>query len=431
MRILYDFFFLAFSLLYIPGLLIKGKLRKNFTEKLGRVPRSVTRFKRPVWIHAVSVGEAAVAARLAAGIKSGHPDIPVVVSTTTLTGNDMIKKAGKGSVDAVFYYPLDLSCIVSSVVRKIDPRLYVMIETELWPNMLRTLKSHKVPVVLANGRISDASFRNYRRIKFITGKMLSCVSAACVQTERDAEKIKYLGKHADNVFVCGNMKFDATLRDLKTPLFTKEQMGFGADDMVIIAGSTHFPEESMIMDAFVELRKNFRELRLVIVPRHIERKDAIRIYAEKLALKSIFFSDIMSSSENAGLKPDVIIVDTIGHLKDLYGIATLVFIGGSMVKKGGQNPIEAALWKKAVVFGPNMSNFREISKIFMENDAAMKVRDASELEAVFKDLLANISKRERMAANAGRVIKENTGAVQKTVAILDKYLKGTESGGTR
>ena len=428
MRILYDIFFTVFSVFYIPGLLIKGKLHRGFAEKFGGLPEGVTRLKNPVWIHAVSVGEATVAARLAAGIKEGHPEIPVVVSTTTRTGNDMIKKVGKGVVDAVFYYPIDISGIVSGVVRKIRPRLYVMVETELWPNMMEALSAAGVPVVLANGRISDNSVRKYSRIRFVTKKIFKCVTAACAQTEKDAEKIRSLGAPADRVFVCGNMKFDATLPAGKAPVFTKEQFGFGPKDRVIIAGSTHFPEESAIMDIFVKLRETFRDLKLVIVPRHIERKEAIRIYAGKLKLKNVFFSEISASKNRAVPGTDAVIVDTIGHLKDLYCIATMVFIGGSMSRKGGQNPIEAALWKKAVIFGPDMSNFREISKIFVENRAAVKVNNARELEVAFKELLEDEGKRENIASNAGRVIKESSGAVRKTLGILDKYLGNNGDG---
>lgn len=422
MRFLYDIFFLIFSVFYIPGLLIKGKLHKDFAQKFGRLPGDVTCLKKPVWIHAVSVGEAAVAAELASGIKRRHPARAVVVSTTTRTGNDMIKKKGKGAVDAVIYYPFDLGVVVSRVVKSIDPALYVMVETELWPNLLNELALREIPVVLANGRISDSSFRNYNRIKFVTRNILRCITAACVQTDADAEKIKALGADADRIFVCGNMKFDAVLFQEKVPEFSKEQLGFGKDDAVIVAGSTHFPEEKIIQDAFVELRGIFSDLKLVIAPRHTERKEAIRIYAERNSLKTAFFSDISSRSEGPAVRPDVVIVDTIGHLKDLYGLATIVFVGGSMTRKGGQNPIEAAMWTKAVVFGPDMSNFREVSRIFLEGEAAVKVQNARELLEAFKDLIEDRSKREKMASGAFRVIKENSGAVTKTLEILDEYI---------
>ncbi len=422
MRFLYDIFFLVFSVFYIPGLLIKGKLHRDFAQKLGRLPGDVKCLKKPVWIHAVSVGEAAVAAELATGIKERHPSRAVVASPPTRTGNDMIKKKGKGVVDAVIYYPFDFGAVVSRVVKKIDPVLYIMVETELWPNLLEELALREVPVILANGRISDNSFRNYNRIKFITRNIFRCITAACVQTDADAEKIKALGADGDRIFVCGNMKFDAVLPYGKKPAFSKEQLGFGEDDEVIVAGSTHFPEEKIMQDAFVELRGIFRDLKLVIAPRHIERKEAIRIYAEKTSLKTAFFSEMISRSNVSAVRPDVVIVDTIGHLKDLYGLGTIVFIGGSMAGKGGQNPIEAALWTKAVVFGPDMSNFREVSRIFLDDGAAVKVNNARELFEALKSLLEDGPKREKIAAGAFRVIKENSGAVRKTLEILDRYI---------
>ncbi|MFH1552779.1 MAG: 3-deoxy-D-manno-octulosonic acid transferase [Candidatus Omnitrophota bacterium] len=422
MRLLYDLFFLIFSLLYIPYLLVKGKVHRDFLQKFSFLPKDVTDLKRPVWIHAVSVGEAALAAKLSAGIKKRFPDVAVMVSTTTQTGNDMIRKSAEGALDAIFYYPLDIRYVVSRVVRLLNPRLYVMIETELWPNLLEELNSREIPVILANGRISDNSFANYKRIRFIMRRILGCIDCFCMQSGKDAERIGELGAPLGSIFVTGNMKFDE-----RTPLadaggIGKEDLGFSPDDEVIVAGSTHFPEEGGIIDIYKRLRAKKDNLKLVLAPRHVERTDAIRIYIEKSDLKYLRFSDVLKGAPDE--KCDILLVDTIGHLKDLYSVATVVFVGGSLAKKGGQNPIEAARWEKTIVFGPHMFNFREVSDIFLESKAAAHVKDFHELEKVLGELLEDPEARKGMAENARKVIEANSGTIDKTVDKIAEYLKG-------
>ncbi len=421
MRILYDIFFMIFGILYIPVLLMKGKLHRDFSQKFGIIPESIKALNKPVWIHGVSVGEAALAAKLACSIKKDFPEVPVVISTTTQTGNNMARKAGKGYVDAVFYYPMDVRGIVSSTVKGVDPRLYVMIETELWPNLMAELSERGVPSVLVNGRISNSSFGNYKKIKFFTRRILGCLNRLCMQSEVDLERVKELGALEDKVFVTGNMKFDGAGRDA-SPKISPEKLGFNGQDQIIVAGSTHFPEEQLIVDIYRDLKKSNASLKLVIAPRHIERADAIAIYVEKEDLLCRRFSDISENSSKEG-RFDVLLVDTIGHLKDIYGLATVVFIGGSMARKGGQNPIEAACWGKPVVFGPNMFNFREVSEIFVQNNAAVKVDDDKQLKDVLKELLEDNVKREKMSKRAIDVIEENSGTIERTMEHIREYIQ--------
>ena len=250
MRLLYDVFFILFSIFYVPCLFLKGKLHRDFTQKFGVLPEEVKALEKPVWIHAVSVGEALVAVNLASGLKKDFPHIPVVVSTTTKTGNEMVRKNNSGEIDACFYYPADIRPVVSRGVREIGPRLYVMVETELWPNLLEEMRSRGIPVILANGRISDNSFRNYRRIAPVTRNILGCIDRFCMQSGKDAEKIKELGASPGSVSVMGNMKFDETLsREAPDEDFSMEQLGFSPVDRVIIAGSTHPPEEAEGIDS--------------------------------------------------------------------------------------------------------------------------------------------------------------------------------------
>jgi 3-deoxy-D-manno-octulosonic-acid transferase len=422
MRILYDIFFAIFSIIYLPYLLFKGKLHRDFLQRFSLLPGEVTRPEKPVWIHAVSVGEAALASKLANAIKDRFPRLPVVVSTTTRTGNDMARKTGAGTLDAVFYFPLDFSFVVRRAVRLIDPRLFVMIETELWPNLLEELHGSDVPVVLVNGRISDGSFRNYSRIGFITRRIIGNISLFCMQSGLDAERIKRLGASPEKVHVTGNIKFD-TAGAADRPGLKKEDLGFSGDDRLIVAGSTHYPEEGLVIDTFKELRRAGAGLRLVLAPRHVERIDAIKIYIENTGLSYRLFSGIVSGEDDKRAGGDILLVDTIGHLKDIYNAATLVFIGGSLARRGGQNPIEPARWGKAVIFGPHMSNFREVADIFTKGEAAVRVKDRTELKSVMEGLLRDRDRRRKMELNAARIMEENGGAVERTVERIAPFVK--------
>lgn len=421
MRLLYDVFFILFSFLYIPYLLVSRKLHRDFPQKFGFLPEDVTSLERPIWIHAVSVGEAALAARLAKALKEHHPGVPVVVSTTTMTGNDMISKRSDGAVDAHFFYPVDISFVLSRVLRKLDPRAYVMIETELWPNLLAALKRRDVPVMMANGRISDNSFKNYKWIKPITKKILSCINRFCMQSDKDAERIIALGASADKVSVTGNMKFDTSVPS--SGAFTRDDLGLSDNAAVLIAGSTHFPEEQMTIDMFCELKEVLPELKFILAPRHVERSDAIKIYLDRSGLKSIKFSEMLSSTGGSvDREYDVLLVDTIGHIKDIYEVADVVFIGGSLVDKGGQNPIEAAMWGNPILFGPYTHNFREISEIFEDGGAAFRVEDITSLQAKIKELLTDKKTCLRMGKRSSEIIEKNSGAVGRTLDAIEEFL---------
>ena len=421
MRLLYDIVFLVFGILYLPYLFVKGKMHSGFFQKFGILPEEIICCRRPVWIHGVSVGEAQLAVRLASKIKEKYNDVPVMVSTTTRTGNDMVRRISKGEVDGVFYYPFDLSIIVRRVVRLIDPCLYVMIETELWPNLLTELRSKNIPVALVNGRISENSFKNYRKIRSVMKRIFLSIDSFCMQSSRDAERIKSIGASSDKVSVTGNMKFDPAVVSSGSCRFTKEALGFGSGDMVLVAGSTHYPEEEFVMDAFRKLKVSYLGLRLVLAPRHIERTEALISDIAGSGVKYKKISDILSEKDKAP-GADIVFVDTIGHLRDLYSVASVVFIGGSLIKKGGQNPIEAAVWGKPVVFGPYMSNFHEVANIFLEAGAAVCVKSREELTDELGRLLGDLSEREDMSLKALKVIEMNSGAMEKTVEEIGKYI---------
>ncbi|MFH1878850.1 MAG: 3-deoxy-D-manno-octulosonic acid transferase [Candidatus Omnitrophota bacterium] len=423
MRALYDIFFVFFSIVYIPGLLFGRKMHRGFIQRFGILPGGLTGPEdRPLWIHAVSVGEAAVAAKIAARFKKMMPGIKILVSVTTRTGYNMALKAGKNDIDGVFYSPLDISAVVSRVVRKINPRAYIMIETELWPNILEQMRLRGVPVALVNGRISDHSFRNYMKIKFLTRRILGCIGCFCMQSDDDACRIKELGAPKAGVFVTGNVKFDETPLSTESRVFDKKTFGFNENEEVFVAGSTHFPEERVLIGVYKKLRDKYPGLKFILAPRHIERASGIREHFLKEGVKCRYLSEILAGAGKRAEGCDVVLVDTIGHLKTLYSMASVVFIGGSLAGKGGQNPIEAAVWGKPVVFGPNMQNFREIARVFTESGAAVKINDAGELGTVLDGILGDAGKKTLMAKASAEVIEKNSGALGRTVDRIKCFL---------
>ncbi len=384
------------------------------------MPETFKKLDSPIWIHAVSVGEAAVASKLARKLKENFPGAQIVVSTTTKTGNSMIKK-NADFLDGVFYFPLDFSFVVEKVVRIIKPRCFCMIETELWPNLLMTLHKNNVPVVLVNGRISDSSYRNYLRIKWFFGRIFNSIDLCLMQSEVDAERIKALGAKR-RIAVTGNIKFDELDDVFGKKVFTKESFGFSHDDTVIVAGSTHNPEEKMVITLFKNLKKRHKNLKLIVAPRHVERTGEIKSYLEKEKIKHLLLTEILNGQFSGFDSADAVLVDTIGDLKYIYNASSIIFVGGSMVKKGGQNPIEGARWGKPVIFGPFMFNFRAISNIFLAAGAAIQINSESELKAVLEDLIVNPEKRESLSKKAIGVIDSNRGAILKTVENIKKYV---------
>jgi 3-deoxy-D-manno-octulosonic-acid transferase len=422
MRFLYDIFFILFAAAYLPSLLLRKKLHKGFGEKFGAIPSGKTRFERPVWIHAVSVGEAAVAARLAHGVKKSFPDIPVVVSTTTRTGNIMAKQAGGKDIDAVFYYPFDISFVVDRVVRLVSPRLYIMVETELWPNLLASMKNNGVPVALVNGRISDRSYSNYMKIRPLVRGILRKIDSFFVQTAADARRLEELGAPLERTVITGNMKFDKMSEHAETGKIDRDSLGIGTDDKVIVAGSTHFPEERVMIDIFAGMTEEEGDVRMILAPRHIERVEAIKVYMGNAGLGYDLFSDISGRGGIPDGRNRIVLVDTIGHLRYLYRLADVVFVGGSIARRGGQNPLEPARCGKPVIFGPHMYNFREISDMLLREGAALRVEDESGLESVLRRLLSDDAERRRIAEKAAEVMRANAGATGKTVSGIVSYI---------
>ena len=410
MFIIYDFIFLVVALVTLPIYLFKRKLHRGMLARFGVLPSGL-KLDGPVWIHAVSVGEAIAIRGLLEELRKIFPHKKFIISTVTPTGNKIAQGLARQG-DLVTYLPADFSFIVRGVLKKLKPSFFIIAETEIWPNLISCLFKQDIPVAVVNGRISDSSFRGYSLIKFLIKPILGKISLFCMQTGRDSERLFSLGVTRDKVKVTGNLKFDA-LRTIPYPAEKKSGLGLADQERLLVCGSTHPGEEEIILAAYRHLLSEFPNLRLFIAPRHPERTTEV----EKLILRFNFAPLRVSQSSlkaKAGESKPVFILDTIGELLDYYCLADIVFVGGSMVKKGGHNILEPASLSKPVIFGPHMFNFRDIAGLFLEHQAAVEVRNPQELQKKIKFFLSQPGEAQALGKKAKELVLRNRGATLKT-----------------
>jgi len=431
---LYDICFLIFAIFYLPALILKGKLHKDFLQRFGLFDKAtIERLKSDkgkIWIQAVSVGEVALCRDFIPRLKERYPNDEIVLSTITRTGNDLAKKSLSGSA-IVIYFPLDLSFIVRKVAGLIRPKLYIMIETEIWPNLLKEMADKDVPSILINGRISDRSFGKYELVKPFLANTLKRISRFCMQSDLDAERIIGMGAPKDKVTVTGTMKFDVAIEtETKAVEVLRESLGLRRDEELLVAGSTHLGEDVMMMELFHDLLKDFPGLKLLIAPRHVGDFPYTASIVEDVFGKSFGFTLFTNSGltryGDKDVEPKVFILGTIGHLKHAYAMATIVFVGGSLVRYGGHNPIEPAVFEKPVIFGPHMFNFRTIAKAFVDGGAAIRISDKKALLPAARDLLNNADKRRQMGENAKRIVLANRGATERNMRVIQDILANSK-----
>jgi len=389
--------------------LVTGKYWPSLRERWGLLPSGIdSRGQSSIWVHAVSVGEVIAAKALLPLLRDSFPGKPVFVSVTTLTGKQVADRQLRDA-DGVFFCPFDWRFAVRRVVRRIRPQVLLVIETEIWPHMLRACHEAGAVTMLVNGRISDRSFRQYRLIRAFLKHYLRPVDCFCMQNARYAERIIELGADPAKVSVTGSLKFDAVLPRHETPSPAAQLIPSGRT--VVVAGSTLAPEEEILLDVFRSLRKTHPPLLVVIAPRHPERFDEVVKLAEARRLRVVRRSQLRQPVVDA----DIMVLDSMGELASIYGAADVVFVGGSIATWGGHNIIEPAAEGKPVVFGPHMSNFQEIASSFLEDAAAIQVGDRDELEEVLGRLLADKGLRRDVGSRARQLVEANRGAGQKTV----------------
>ncbi len=422
MFIIYDFIFLIFALVYLPLYLLSGKINRAFLARLGFLPDNLN-LDHPIWIHAVSVGEVIAVKGLIEELRKTYPQKRLVISTVTETGN----KLASGLIregEFLTYLPLDFSFIIKKVIKRINPSVFIIAETEIWPNLINYLYKRNIPVITINGRISDGSYAGYQAIKLFIRPILKKVSRFCMQSDIDALRLQNIGADKDKIQVTGNVKFDINLDSvagINASLF-RQKLWLNRDDRLLVCGSTHPKEEEIIFSAYHKLLATFPKLKLLIAPRHPQRSNDL----EKLAMRNNFMPILVSKipvSYPTCINQPVFILDTIGQLFNYYAAADVVFVGGSLVKKGGHNIIEPASLGKPVVFGPDMSNFREISKLFLENKAACMIQNGDGLAAKVKEILNNSNLAKDLAQRAYDLINNNRGATKKNIEVIKQFYR--------
>ena len=415
MRFFFDAVYLLLALVYLPLVILRRKLHRGFAMRLGFLKKSVSKETAgagPVWIHAVSVGEAMVARRFLEELRPKLSGKRFVISTVTATGN-AIAKGMAGKEDTVIYSPLDLSFIVEKAVCRIRPSLFICVETEIWPNLIACLRRKGIPVAVINARISDGSFGGYRLFKFLFRRTFASLSLVCAQTDLDRRRLAQLGVPEERIVVTGNMKFDFSPR--ANPAVA-QVLTDSAQELLWVCGSTHPGEEEVLTRVYKNVSARFPQLKLLIAPRHPERAASVSQLLARHGFGPRRISGLAQGQARSAGSNEVYVLDTVGELFSYYRQAAFVFIGGSLVKHGGQNLLEPASLAKPVIFGPHMFNFRQVAELFLQNNAALMIRDADDLEQKVTLLLTDIPLREKLGQRAQKVMRENQGATKETAA---------------
>lgn len=365
----------------------------------------------------MSVGEAATAVPLVEALLRRWPELGVVMTTVTSTGARIVADRLDGKVTHR-YFPIDLPRPVRRALDAVRPRFFLGMETELWPNFFRALAARGIPSMIANGRISDRSFRRYRRVRFLTTRMLRDVGVFAMQSQEDARRIIALGAPPERVVVTGNLKTHLAPPDAGGESLWQRLLGIDDEDLVWIAGSTHRGEDAAVLDAFARLRTRFPRLILLLAPRHPERVAEVERLCAERGLRAVRRSGLPGARDRTG----VIILDTVGELAQIYRVATVVFVGGSLVPIGGHNMLEPALLRKAVLFGPYTGNFRESADVLLAAGGALLIQEGSELEHRVALLLGDLELRRRMGEAAFQALVGRQGAIQRTLELVERFL---------
>ncbi|MBI2839507.1 MAG: 3-deoxy-D-manno-octulosonic acid transferase [Acidobacteria bacterium] len=392
-------------------------------ERLGWIPSAVDEDDprpRNIWIHCVSVGEVMGAIELVKELRSRHKSRSVFLSTVTPAGREVAVRE-LSSIATVFYAPLDHPSAVKRVLGRTRPAALLLFETEIWPNTIRLARRSGASVAIVNGRISDRSFPRYRVIRKLLAPVLADIDCFLMQSPQDAERIRALGAPASKVHTMPNLKWQKACPDASEAGRWREVLAIPESSKVFVAGSTCAGEEEMILDAFDEIRKEVPGIRLVLAPRKPAR---FREVEQILAGRGVDFA-IRSRRGNGAV---VTLLDTIGELRSVYSIADVVFVGGSLVDAGGHNLLEPAAWAKPVLFGPYVSNFREMTRMLIDGGAARQVASRAELAPCLLEILRDPVEAARMGEAARRLLRTHADAVHTTADVLDRIVRGEECG---
>ncbi len=434
MILLYNIaFFIIVTLglpLIIPLVLISDKRRKTVFQRLGliRLPPEVMRensemsIKKRVWVHGLSVGEVLSAIPLVKMLNECSAVSHLVFSASTKTGYEIATQHLTGNVESIFYFPYDLAFSVRRITQKIAPEVVVIVETDIWPNFLFEMKKRRASVLLVNSRLSKASFNGYKRLGFFTKQIFLNFVHICAQSSEDAERFHWLGVPKDRITITGNIKFDEahqtlSLEDVET---LKRSMHIQHAQKVLLAGSTHPGEEEILLKAYTRLKRHNGDLLLIVAPRNPDRAGSIFRMFNSAGFSVGLMKEINKIFTDK--KFDVIIIDAMGLLKKIYAVSDIAFIGGSLVKCGGHNPLEPAAFSKPILFGEDMSDFADISGMLLKAEGAVCVKDAEDLYDAVVSLIEDDNKALDMGKNALGIFTANKGAVEKTMKVIKNYL---------
>jgi 3-deoxy-D-manno-octulosonic-acid transferase len=436
MRTLYNILFaLGFCLsapYYFWKMLRRGNWQRGFRQRFGRysvrLKHALTN-RHVLWLHAVSVGEVNLCTQLIRALEARAPNLKVVVTTTTTTGMGELYKRLPAHIEKL-YAPVDFPGSVRRAIAILHPQAVVLVEAEVWPNFLWKLHDRRIPVFLVNARLSERSYRGYKRFAFLFRPLFAGFTGVGAQNEADAARLRELGCRPEAVQVVGSLKFDTAKVDerraLDVPAMLR-QLGVAEGAMLLVAGSTHRGEEAVLADIFLRLRQRFPGLFLVLVPRHFERGKEVGRELEVRGVKFIYRTEVTASTQLAPGRVQCLLVNTTGELKYFYEQATVVFVGKSLLGQGGQNPIEPGYLGKAMVFGPHMENFAAVAESFASGHGAVQVKDAADLERALGELLADEGRRAELGRNARAVVKANTGAIQRTLDMILAHLADSKT----
>jgi 3-deoxy-D-manno-octulosonic-acid transferase len=415
---------------FVLKMMITGKYRKSLGPKFG--------FNRPevfedmkgsprIWVHAVSVGEVTAAAPIVASLREHFPDACIVLSTGTETGQEMARRIVPQAT-AFIYYPLDIPWVVRKVIHQVNPDIFIPTETELWPNFIRICRDSGVKMIMVNGRISPRSFKRYAMTRFFWKRVLRAIDEIGVISEVDAERLKIIGMPPFRVHVLGNAKYDS-LAAKASPVLQEEisrKLNIPKGDKVFVAGSTHEGEESIVLAVFARLLKVYPEFKLIIIPRHIERGQAVLAMLRGGGFEdSITMTEIESGRRRVDER--VVVIDVIGELFKVYSLATVVFCGGSLVPKGGQNILEPAAWGKVIFYGPFMDDFRDEKGLLEKSGAGITVRNAEELLAGILKTVSDPEELVRRGERGRSVLVANMGAAERYAEMIRSHIKHNSS----
>ena len=421
-RLVYNLVWPLVLLLFLPGYLLKmfrrGGYREKFGQRLGIYGADVRSRLAGVtstWFHAVSVGEVAIALKLANELRKLEPNLRCALTVTTTTGFAFAMKSAARWIE-VIYSPLDFWPVMRRAFSVIQPQRIILVEAEVWPNLVAEARQRKIPIALVNARLSVKSEKRFRRFRAFVAPIFRLLDLICIQEEADADRWEELGVSHSKIRHCGSIKSDPEIAHVNPAhsLSLLRDIGISATRPILLGGSTHPGEEKMLAHAFLKARQTFADLFLIVAPRHAERVYFVRAAVEQAGLR------VAMQSAEKGLTGmvDCLIIDTTGELQNWYPLASVVFIGKSLLAHGGQNPVEAIIAGKPVIFGPHMENFSVLARALVAEHGAVEIQSADELAPKVVELLRDPELGKRCVANARKVLQPHRGATARTAAMI-------------